>query len=162
MMIRTLWSMGTAVLALVVLPALTALPASFEALVPGEMLTDEEIDPYYGKGVEGVDVDTGDMSPVNIDFQGTQNNVDDFFLDINSSAGGQQGIVLASQLSGDNARVYNSVIIDININGVELGGPVNAVDLDNVDFSTNQDGSTITITGSADINRLIDLGTGAP
>jgi hypothetical protein len=98
-----------------------ALAESFDGLVPGEMLADEELDHYYGKGVTttlgGVDTTNESLSP---DLGGVDNQNE--FL--NGSISDDQGISNMVQIDGDYADVNVFVTIDVNVNGVEVGGPM--------------------------------------
>jgi hypothetical protein len=131
------WAIGLGVVgALVVAPA--AVPAaSFEDLVPGELLSDSEVDPYFGKGTEGIDGgvnnNTGEI---------VQNNVDDFVANVDSTAGGEQGFVNVFQISGDQSEVNVFILIDVNINGIEYGATVVGSQV------TGSAGNTLTTSGN--------------
>jgi hypothetical protein len=123
-----------------------ALGASFEDVVPGELLTDEIVDPYFGRGVEGIaegTVVSGDVS---------QNNVDEFETNISPTAGAEQGFVNVFQVSGDNATVDVFILIDVNINGIELGGPVAG----GSDIVFNVTTSDTAVTGTATVESVLE------
>jgi hypothetical protein len=139
--------------AVLLLPGLAvAQSVDMETLVPGEMLTDEEIDPYYGKGIEGVDFDiTGDSNAVDFDFSGTQNNVDDFQSEVMATSGSEQGFVLVTQYSGDDGQIVNNILINVLINSVQNGAPVQSIMEDQAQITTGVNGTgatTIDITAT--------------
>ncbi len=88
---------------------------SFEGLVPGEMLADEELDSYYGKGVNTTlgGIDSTDL--------GGAGNENESFTGLISD---DQGISILLQSAGDYVDMNVYVTIDVNINGVEVGAPM--------------------------------------
>ena len=115
------WKAVGCLLVTVLLLAGGARAESFEGLVPGEFLADEELDQYFGKGVTttlgGVDVINENLSP---DLGGVDNENDVF----NGAITDDLGISSMVQVSGDFAEINVFVLIDVNVNGVEVGGPM--------------------------------------
>jgi hypothetical protein len=119
--------------------------ASFEDVVPGEMLFDAAVDPYFGKGTEGIAEGAAVAGDV------TQNNVDEFETIISPTAGAEQGFVNVFQVSGDNAEVSVFILIDVNINGIEIGGPIAGGE-----GTFNINASGIGVTATANIESVLD------
>jgi hypothetical protein len=143
------WAIGL-VVGGAVMVAPTAAPAvSFEDLVPGEMLSDSQVDPYFGRGTEGIEGgvnnNTGEI---------VQNNVDDFVANVDATAGAEQGFVNVFQVSGDNAEVNVFILIDVNINGIEYGATVVGSEV------TGGAAEVLTVSGNAsDLTASADIQT---
>jgi hypothetical protein len=161
-------TIGHRALGILGIGALLLLPADagaesmdIEALVPGEMLTDEEIDPYYGKGTEGFDIDiTGDHASAPVYFEGAQNNVATLSAEINPNSGAEQGFATVLQYEGDNGQLVNFILVNVLINSVQYGAPVQAIMEDQALISTGtntgtdaEGAHTVTITATADIEN---------
>jgi hypothetical protein len=140
------WAIGLAVIASVGL-ATGVQAASFDDLVPGEMLSDGEVGGYFGKGTEGIDGgvnnNTGEI---------VQNNVDDFVANVDASTGSEQGFVNIFQVSGDNASVDVFIMIDVNINGVDFGATIVGSDV-----TGGAGDGMLSVTGTADVTASADI-----
>lgn len=147
---------GLAVLALLA-AASGAGAASLDDLVPGEWVGDAEAEMYFGRGVEGIDL--GEAGSIIGDQ--TLNNVDEFLADISPSAGAEQGFVNVFQISGDDASVTVIIQIDVNINGVEIGGPIagNSPIDGGVGGAFQLSDSSITVTATANVESILDTVT---
>ncbi len=126
-----------------------AAAASLDDLVPGEWVSDAETELYYGRGIEGIEAGSIVGNPTTI-------NVDEFLANISPSAGAEQGFVNVFQISGDDASVTVIIQIDVNINGVEIGGPIagNTGDIGSgVGGAFQLADNTITVTATADVGE---------
>ena len=109
------WARVGLLLAAFLFLAGTAQAESFEGLVPGEMLADDELDSYYGKGVN---TNLGGIDSTDLGGAGNENE------SFSALISDDQGISSMVQIAGDYADVNVFVTIDVNINGVEVGAPM--------------------------------------
>ena len=146
------WAIGFVVVGAFVVAPTAVSAVSFEDLVPGEMLSDPEMDPYFGRGTEGIEGGVNNNTGEII-----QNNIDDFAANVEASAGAEQGFVNIFQVSGDNAEVSVFILIDVNINGIEYGATVVGSEvIGGAGETLTVAGNTSDLTASADIQSVFE------